>query len=103
MGGNVPVRSVARALDLVFLSRGLPRSLGSLARSTRLSRGTAHRLLATLADAGLVRQDPATATYALGPVCFDLLEAVTRGAGGLDIIAAPILERVLAVQDARRN
>ena len=90
-GDEVPVRSVARAIDLVMALEDGPRTLGTLAASSHLSKGTAHRLLATLAAAGLVIQDPATATYSLGPACFGILDAVVHGAGGLDVIAGPIL------------
>jgi DNA-binding IclR family transcriptional regulator len=90
-GDEVPVRSVARALDLVTALEDGPQTLGTLAQTSHLSKGTAHRLLATLATAGLVIQDPATATYALGPGCFGILDAVVHGAGGLDIIAGSVL------------
>ena len=90
-GDEVPVRSVARAMDLVMALEDGPSTLSALAATTHLSKGTAHRLLATLAAAGLVTQDPATATYALGPACFGILDAVVHGAGGLDVIAGSIL------------
>ena len=96
-GDEVPVRSVARALDLVTALEDGPQTLGMLAQSSHLSKGTAHRLLATLATAGLVTQDPATATYALGPGCFGILDAVVHGAGGLDLIAASALADLSAV------
>lgn len=95
-GDQVRVRSVARALDLMTALEDGPQPLGSLALSSRLSKGTAHRILATLAAAGLVIQDPATATYALGPGCFGILDAVVHGAGGLDVIGGPILARLSA-------
>jgi DNA-binding IclR family transcriptional regulator len=90
-GDEVPVRSIARALDLIVALEAGPQTLGALALTSRLSKGTAHRLLATLATAGLVTQDPATATYTLGPGCFGILDAVVHGAGGLDILAGHIL------------
>lgn len=95
-GDEVPVRSVARALDLMMVLEDGPQPLGSLARSSRLSKGTAHRILATLAAAGFVIQDPASATYSLGPGCFGILDAVVHGAGGLDVIAGPVLTRLSA-------
>jgi len=90
-GDEVPVRSVARALDLIAALEDGPQTLGALAASSRLSKGTAHRLLATLASARLVTQDPATATYALGPGCFAILDAVAHGAGGLGLLARTTL------------
>lgn len=93
-GAEVPVRSVARALDVMMALEDGPQNLGFLARSSGLSKGTAHRILASLAAAGFVIQDPATATYALGPGCFGILDAVVHGAGGLNIIAGPTLARL---------
>jgi DNA-binding IclR family transcriptional regulator len=90
-GDEVPVRSVARALDLIVALEAGPQTLGALALASRLSKGTAHRLLATLSTAGLVTQDPATVTYTLGPACFGILDAVVHGAGGLDVIAGQVL------------
>jgi DNA-binding IclR family transcriptional regulator len=95
-GDDVPVRSVARALDLITALEDGPQTLGVLAASSHLSKGTAHRLLATLASARLVIQDPATATYALGPGCFAILDAVAHGAGGLDVLARSILAELSA-------
>jgi DNA-binding IclR family transcriptional regulator len=93
-GSEVPVRSVARALDVMMALEDGPQNLGYLTRSSGLSKGTAHRILASLAAAGFVTQDPATATYALGPGCFGILDAVVHGAGGLNVIAGPALARL---------
>jgi DNA-binding IclR family transcriptional regulator len=95
-GEDVPVRSVARALDLVAALEGGPQTLGALALTSRLSKGTAHRLLATLSTVGLVTHDPAAATYTLGPACFGILDAVVHGGGGLDVIAGKILAALSA-------
>lgn len=91
---RVPVRSVARALDILVALEDGSQTLGSLARTARLSKATAHRLLASLSTGGLVVQDPATSTYMLGPGCFGILDAVVLGSGGLDVIAGPILNRL---------
>jgi DNA-binding IclR family transcriptional regulator len=95
-GDEVPVRSVARALDLMIALEDGPQALGALARTSQLSKGTAYRILTTLATSGLVIQDPATSTYALGPACFGILDAIVHGAGGLDVIAGPVLDQLSA-------
>jgi IclR family acetate operon transcriptional repressor len=63
------VKAVA-ALD-ALLAEPDGRSLAELARATGLSKATAHRLLAGLADAGLVRA-LGEGRYALGPRCLVL-------------------------------
>jgi DNA-binding IclR family transcriptional regulator len=95
-GDEVPVRSVARALDLMIALEDGPQALGALARTSQLSKGTAYRILTTLATSGLVIQDPATSTYALGPACFGILDAIVHGSGGLDVIAGPVLGQLSA-------
>jgi IclR family KDG regulon transcriptional repressor len=46
-----------------------------LARRLSIAKSTAHRLLATLTDEGLLEQDPATGRYRLGLVVFDMAAA----------------------------
>jgi IclR family transcriptional regulator, KDG regulon repressor len=46
-----------------------------LARRLGVAKSTAHRLLATLTDEGLLEQDPVTGRYRLGLVVFDLAAA----------------------------
>ena len=86
-----PVRSVSRALDILFALQHGPQTVAAIARATGLSTVTARRLLSTLAYRDLVVQDRTTPTYRLGSGCFGFLDAVTRGAGGLDVIADPVL------------
>lgn len=89
-----PVRSVSRALDILFALQHGPQSVGAVARATGLSTVTARRLLATLTYRDLVVQDRTTPTYRLGPGCFGILDAVARGAGGLDVIAGSVVARL---------
>lgn len=57
-GPAQPVQSVGRALDLLeALADGPPLGVVELARQVGLAQGTTHRLLATLAARGYVRQD----------------------------------------------
>lgn len=88
------VRSVSRALDILFALQGGPQTVAQIARTTALSTVTARRLLSTLAYRDLVVQDRTTPTYRLGSGCFGFLDAVARGAGGLDVIAGPVLARL---------
>jgi DNA-binding IclR family transcriptional regulator len=90
--GRFPVRAVARSIDLLMALTAGPRSLGALAKETRLSKATAHRLLVTLAYQDLVIQDPQAGEYSLGPGCFRLVEAVSDGLSGLSAVTRPILE-----------
>jgi len=46
-----------------------------LARRLGIAKSTAHRLLATLTDEGLLEQDPLTGRYRLGLIIFDLAAA----------------------------
>lgn len=46
-----------------------------LARRLGIAKSTAHRLLATLTDEGLLEQDPVTGRYRLGLVVFDMAAA----------------------------
>ncbi len=91
---DAPVRSVSRALDILFaLERG-PQSVSAVARTAGLSTVTTRRLLTSLAHRDLVVPDRTTPTYRLGPGCFGILDAVVRGAGGLDVIAEAILAKL---------
>ncbi|MBI4171199.1 MAG: IclR family transcriptional regulator [Actinobacteria bacterium] len=89
-----PVRSVSRALDILFAMEHGPRTVGAIARATGLSTVTARRLLATLAYRDLAVQDRTAPTYRLGSGCFGILDAVARGGGGLEVIAGPVLMRL---------
>lgn len=86
-----------RALAILELLVGLPAGLGLGEICARLDipKSIAHRLLALLAERGLVRQDPATGHYAL------TLELALMGARhlagiGLVDVGQPILDRLAA-------
>ena len=67
MSESKTVNSIVRAaLILQTLSQGNSR-IGKISESARLSKGTTHRLLLTLAKVGFVVQDPMTQRYHLGP------------------------------------
>jgi IclR family acetate operon transcriptional repressor len=73
------VQSVSRALSLLELlaQAGGRLPISELAQRSGLSLGTVHRLLATLASRGYVRQD-ADRRYALGAALLPLGDAATR-------------------------
>jgi DNA-binding IclR family transcriptional regulator len=61
------VNSIVRAAYILqALSNGNSR-IGKISESVKLSKGTTHRLLVTLAKVGFVFQDPLTQGYHLGP------------------------------------
>ena len=69
--------SVANAARVMKAFTPTEREWGvtDLARRLGIAKSTAHRLLATLTDEGLLEQDPATGRYRLGLVVFDLAAA----------------------------
>ncbi|MBU6422613.1 MAG: IclR family transcriptional regulator [Chloroflexota bacterium] len=95
-GDDGQVRSVARAIDVLFALEPGRRGVADIARATGLSAITVRRLLASLADADLVTHDPTTNVFMLGTACFGILDAVIRTGGGLGTIAGPVLRRVSA-------
>lgn len=93
-GGGV--QSIARAIGLLRLIARGPRDgvrLVDIARQAGLTKGTAHRLVAALADEGLVAVDPETRRYHIAGG----LVALAAGAAGrynLAAIARPALRRI---------
>lgn len=88
------VRSVNRAVAIMkFLSASGASTLTEIADGVEIYKSTAHRLLATLRDEGLVEQDEATSKYDLGYGLVLLASSVTSD---LDILrcARPICERL---------
>lgn len=74
------------ALLLRLLSEGPPyQQLSDLGERSGLSVATVHRLLRSLAEAGMVEQDPETARYSLGP---ELARLSTRYLARLPVLRA---------------
>ncbi|MDF8263343.1 IclR family transcriptional regulator [Luteipulveratus flavus] len=72
------VQAVDRALDILeVLGDGSTKGVSELVRATELPLGTVHRLLATLAERGYVRQD-SERRYAIGPAALGLADAGER-------------------------
>lgn len=89
---HAPVRSVARAVDLLIaLGRG-PMRLGDISVEVGLSKPTTHRILYSLKSKGMVIQDSLSGDYGLGPACFHLMSSLVNGKAGFPLDAKPILE-----------
>ncbi|MBL8231450.1 MAG: IclR family transcriptional regulator [Bryobacterales bacterium] len=71
---NSEVASVRKALDLLTaFSVAQPKhSLSALARKCKIPKSTAHNLMQTLLGFDLVRQDPQTREYRIGPRAMEL-------------------------------
>jgi sugar lactone lactonase YvrE/DNA-binding IclR family transcriptional regulator len=102
---SVPgTQALTRGLALLNLVADAthPLRFTEIAERAGLARPTAHRILAALTEARLLRHEPVTQTYALGP---RLLEMAHRVWEGFDLraTAAPELERLarLAGETAR--
>jgi IclR family pca regulon transcriptional regulator len=79
--GESAIQSVARAAHILgFFTVGRPRrSLSELTARLGVSRATAHRYTVALRQANLLRFDPATNEYTLGPQVLTLAAAAARG------------------------
>lgn len=71
-GGTQAVARAAALLREIAASGGGGGSLADLASRLDLERPTAHRILQRLVLEGLAEQDPATRSYALGPLLYEL-------------------------------
>jgi IclR family KDG regulon transcriptional repressor len=71
------VRAVDRAISILFDVAGSDEPLGltEISRSTDIDKATALRLLFTLEESGLVRRDPQTRKYMVGPGVWRLTSA----------------------------
>lgn len=85
---------LVKAMTLLeVLLDGRPRPVAELARLTGINRSTAHRLLATLRDFGMVRADPDTGRIGLGLRFLEFARVLLEH---MDIrqVAAPYLRRL---------
>jgi DNA-binding IclR family transcriptional regulator len=72
------VRSVSRALNIVFALEPGPKSVTLIARETGLSAVTTRRLLGSLMSHDLVVLDRSAAIYRLGPAWLTITDSVAR-------------------------
>src|SRR6266508_3405564 len=93
VAGSSGVQSVARALGILEELAGSTDELGvtELGRRLGVHKATASRLLATLAEHGLVERNPVSDRYRLG---FGLVRLAAVVSAGLDLVrqARPVLE-----------
>lgn len=91
---NESVRSVERALALMFRLAAYPRGVGlqQLAQDIGCSKSTVHRLLATLQALGVARQDVPSRLYQPGPRLAEL--ALGPGEPDPRRLALPIMRRL---------
>jgi len=88
-------RTVHKAIDVLFALAARPEGMTNQALSSvlGLDKSTSHRLVSTLASRGLVRRDPETRSFVLGPRLFEL---VTGSTANLTVVARPILHSLSA-------
>ena len=72
MASQKMINSVLRASDILRNLSDGPGRISDLSKILNLSKGTLHRFLKSLEFAGLVRQDPITRKYNLGPLVLEL-------------------------------
>ena len=93
--GGSQVQSVGRAISILETLAEGPGELGvtQIGRRLGVHKATASRLMATLAEHGLVERNSVTDKYRLG---FGLVRLATAAAGKLDLVqqARPVLEQV---------
>jgi len=70
--GTQAIARAAALLRELASHAGAERGLAELARSLELERPTVHRILRRLVEEQLVRQNPATRAYRLGPLVYEL-------------------------------
>lgn len=95
MRGGVNSVEVAGLLLRLLVEAGGPMRLADLSRAAAMPSAKAHRYMVSLARAGLVEQDPATARYDLGPL---MLRAGLAALGRSDVLkrAERVLEAIAA-------
>ena len=95
-GSESAIQSVARAAHILgFFTVGRPRrSLSEITARLGVSRATAHRYTVALRQANLLRFDPATSEYTLGPQVLTLAGAAGAGLPVV-AIAGPHMEALV--------
>jgi DNA-binding IclR family transcriptional regulator len=74
-----------QVLNALVASTG-PLHLRDVAKASKTSASKAYRYLVSLSEAGLVRQDPDTGQYDLGPFCCDIGLSVLKRIDGIGIV-----------------
>ena len=66
------VNSIIRAANILKIISEGTNQLSGISKSVHLGKGTVHRILKTLEETGLVKQDPINRCYFLGPLVISL-------------------------------
>jgi DNA-binding IclR family transcriptional regulator len=74
-----------QVLNALAASTG-PLHLRDVAKASKTSASKAYRYLVSLSEVGLVRQDPDTAQYDLGPFCCDIGLSVLNRINGIGVV-----------------
>lgn len=91
---SYPIESVENAARVLLMLRTQPiLRVAEVAVELGIARSSAHRMLTTLQSQGLLRQDPATRSYAAGPQLVQIGVAV-MGATDLRAEARPTIEKL---------
>lgn len=90
-------QSVIRALRLVqhLMAAGKPMRITELTTLTAMPKSTVHRLMTSLCEAGLLKQEAHSDRYDLGPLAFQMVHMLLQR-GGPDILAYPELKELAA-------
>src|SRR4051812_26222239 len=91
------MRALSRALSVLRLLSGSGAAglrLSEIARRAEMDKATTYRILAALADEGMVSQRPARDGYVLGPELILLGWAAESSSLDLRAFARPTLERI---------
>jgi DNA-binding IclR family transcriptional regulator len=86
-----------RVLGALAASTG-PLHLRDVARASETSASKAYSYLVSLSEAGLVKQDPDTGQYQLGPFCCDIGLSVLKRINGIEVVADVLAAVVNEIQ-----
>jgi len=88
------VQVIDRSVQLLDALAREPMSLTELSRFTGISKGTAFRLLAGLAQHGLVIKDPVGTDYLLGPGLLRFVHGALSGLGAIATLGQGVLQEL---------
>lgn len=92
--GETSVRSVERAIDILYCLAEGEQGLAEICRKVDLEKGTVHRQLSALMNKGVVAKNPATGNYTLGQGFFQLARGVLNKHETLVALAHEPMERL---------
>jgi DNA-binding IclR family transcriptional regulator len=92
------IRAVQRAIKVLFLvcEQDKPMGLSEISRRTEIDKATTLRLLATLRESGLVRQDEVSKRYTPGS---NLVRLYSKLGSDIRLVVRPYIDRLVAMID----